>query len=125
MPSPENGWRDLSRWEREVLERMLEQPFDGRDALREQLARARVRRVDDEGSLSIEGATPTEHYWPAVTARGEDADGIAIEMILLVGDDDRINELDVWKGDGSPIKQMPKPSALEIWLTPKGSGPPH
>jgi hypothetical protein len=99
---------------------MLERPFDGRDTLLAQLTTARVRTIDEEGSLRFEGAEQTVHYSNPVTARGVDEDNVPIEMLLLVGKDGRINELDIWKGDGSPIKQKPTASSLEILLGAPG-----
>lgn len=114
MAPPTDQWRKLSKWERETLERMLQEAFTGRDALREQLSGARVRTIDEEGSLRFEGSADTAGYWNPVIARGEDRDGIPIEVLLLVDEDERLNELDIWKGDGSPITRKPEPANLQI-----------
>jgi len=118
MPPQTEGWRDLSKWERETLERMLQEAFDGRDALLTQLASARVRTIDEEGSVQFDAplvdTSQGPRYRNPVVARGQDQDGIPIEMVLLVGEDGRINELDIWKGDGSAIRKRPKASSLQI-----------
>jgi hypothetical protein len=96
---------------------MLEEPFEGRGALRAQLKHARVRTIDPGGSLEFEvpeSSSDPPHYSNPVIARGVDEDQVPIEMLLLVDEEGRIAELDVWKGDGSVIKKLPPVASLQI-----------
>src|SRR5947208_14859672 len=121
MPSQKESWRSLSKWERETLDRMLQEPVEGRDELRAQLNSARVRTIDETGSLRFQASANSGADQNPVIARGEDQDRIPIEMLLLVGEDGRIAELDIWKGDGSPIERRPEPSSLRILIrSPSG-----
>jgi hypothetical protein len=49
----EEDWRALLPEERELIERMLSEPFPGRDELLAQLSGAKVRTIDEDGSLSF------------------------------------------------------------------------
>jgi len=80
-------WRPLRPVEQRMLDRLLEDPFPGRDALRAQLRQARVRTLDAEGSLAfqvrdgppaqVESRTPAGLHWL-------DAEGTFLEIILHV-----------------------------------------
>ena len=119
---PDQEWRKLSKHEREILERMLQEPFPRADELRRQLASARVKTLDDDGSLGFDTATdvtPGTGYESPVTAVGQDQDGVHIEMGLLV-QDGKLSELDVWKGDGSAIHKWPSVSDVQVLITVPG-----
>ena len=82
-------FRPLTSHEREVIERLLEPRFPGRDELRAQLAVATARPKDDHGciELRVESAprAPVKHPIPA---EGEctDNDGLTIQVHLQVVD---------------------------------------
>ena len=110
-------WRELTREERSVILRILEKEFRGRDALREQVALARVRTVDEMGSIEIDvpGDVGSDAF-PGVVpvyARVPDADGFEIEIQLFVRDG-KLSELLMSKEDGSAILQFPVGSGLRI-----------
>jgi hypothetical protein len=110
-------WRELTPEERSVIRRILEKEFRGRDALREQVERARARTVDETGSIEIE--VPGDARSDAlpglvpVYARVPDADGFEIEIQLFVRDG-KLSELLMCKEDGSAILQYPVGSGLRI-----------
>ena len=106
--------RPISEFERQVLERLLSAPFRGRDEVSSQIQNSQVEVIDKEGSLkfSYEGSKkaivdkriPTEGEAP-------DTDGVPIYFLLHVVDG-IINELEIYKADGTKIIAMPNPSAI-------------
>ena len=101
---------------------MLADPFPGAHELRQQAAAARVRSIDAEGSIAFDSAADVPAgtgYQSPVTAIAEDEDGVQIEMGLLVRDG-KLSELDVWKGDGSPIKKWPSAARVQVLVTVPG-----
>jgi len=52
--SIEPDFRDPTEKERELMARLLEPDFSGKETLARQLARSRVRQIDLEGSLEFE-----------------------------------------------------------------------
>jgi hypothetical protein len=113
----QEGWRELTIEERSVIRRILEKEFRGRDALREQVDRARARTTDETGSIEIDvpGDTHSDALPGSVPvyARVPDADGFEIEIQLFVRDG-KLSELLMCKEDGSAILQYPVGSGLRI-----------
>ena len=101
--------RDLKPQERELLDFLLGADFPGRDALRSQLAAAKVDELDKCPCLKfhVDEAVPAvvKHRIP-IEASAKDADGVDIQVLLHVVDG-RANELEFVKGDGSTIRQLP------------------
>ena len=90
------------------MERLLCEPFPGRDEIRAQVAVAEVRVIDADGSLRFRGAGPAavvSHPVP-VTGRYLDGPGDAfsphVKLCLHVVEG-RVHELDVYKDDGTTI----------------------
>ena len=79
-----------------------------------------VRCIDDEGSLELRskklGAAAVTKRIP-VEAEAKDQDGVDIHMLLHVVDG-RPAELEIFKDDGSSIKELPEPSAFELIVLP-------
>jgi hypothetical protein len=102
-------FRPLAQWERDLLDRLLEADFPGRDEVREQLASCLVREYDEHGCLEFavqsDVKAPVEMTVP-VEVMADDADGIPIELLLFVKDG-KVSELEFNKADGSPIIRMP------------------
>jgi len=103
--------------EREVMQRLLAADFPGREELAKQLAECRVRIIDDECSLEFElgaGAKPAMvRQRIPVEAEAVDEDGICVHILLHVVKG-FAKELEVYKDNGSPIKQMPSASDLKV-----------
>lgn len=125
--TPEESLRVPTDRERGLLNRLLEANFPGRDEVAGLLQNVQVRRIDDEGSLEIRsknpGAAPVIKRIP-VEAEAKDQDGVDIHLLLHVIDG-RPAELEVFKDDGSDIKEMPAPSTFELIVlppTPERSG---
>ena len=85
-------FRPLTAAEREILDRLLAEPFPGRDEAVSQLASCRVRRCDDEHCASLEFEVPNGDPIPNSAAHdvivpveglAMDTDGIPIDILLF------------------------------------------
>jgi hypothetical protein len=118
----ENNFRSLTRDERALIEKMLSDPFPGRDELRSQLEVATAKRIDREGSLALHVSSgplaaavrsvPTEAWCP-------DRDGVMIRLLLHIRNG-RMFELEMYKDDGTEIQRAP--TARDILLPAPGPG---
>lgn len=114
-------FRPLSDTERRILNRLLQPDFPGRQELILQLESAEAEVVDKDGSLSLRADRgPDAKVMARVPTEGEcpDVDGVNIHILLHVVDG-RMNELEVYKEDGSSPVQLPDPDALSLF-TPYG-----
>lgn len=103
------AWRQLTDHERRLVEKLLSPEFPGCEALRAQLKTARVSTIDQDGSLQFRVSGPPANVEQRVPAEGYyfDAEGDelrpAVHVLLhVVGG--MLNELEVYKDDGSPIE---------------------
>ena len=117
--------RKLTRREHDILNRLLAEPFHGRDELRAQIATSRVKTIeeygDNYGSIEFEvtsGPMADVDSRVPIGAMGLDSDGVPIDYILHVVDG-FVKELEVVKADGSPISTLPSVSDLEVSLGPR------
>jgi hypothetical protein len=112
-PDDETDWRTMTERERAVILRLLEQPFEGREDVLQQVATVRVKDFPDSGLWfdAGKGYPPNVGVEAVVTAHTSDTDGVMIELIVMLKQG-RLYALDVWKGDGSPIIRPPDPSDL-------------
>lgn len=113
-------FRAPSETERGILSRLTEVEFPGRDELKEQLAGAVVRPIDDYGSLEIKAESgPAAEVAKRVPVEAEaaDSDSIPVHFLLHVVEG-RAIELDVYKADGTPIRRPPEPSNLRVVVLP-------
>jgi Domain of unknown function (DUF6984) len=111
--------RNLTLWEKEIIDRLLSCEFQGKDALVRQLKTIHVNEecnacktigllVDHEpGNLAV------VHYRIPVQAEAIDVDGITIHFLLHVVDG-FIDELEVFREDDEIIKSLPQPNTLNI-----------
>jgi hypothetical protein len=70
---------------------------------------ANVQQIDSEGSIKFENAHllhPSPQKALPIDAQFEDSDGIWVHAILFVVGN-TVDELEIYKDDGSPIVQMP------------------
>ena len=109
-------FRPLDTDEREIIERLLESEFPGRDELREQLKAVTARKVDDEGSLEfrvIESKPAPVKYRIPTEAVCPDTDGVNTYLLLhVVGG--MMAELEIFKEDKSHIRRRPTADCLVI-----------
>lgn len=111
------SYRSLTSEEARLLERLLEEDFPGRDALSRQIENSLVRRIDPDGCLEFQVLTdqqadvkcsvPTEGW-------AQDADGVMIRVLLHVVNG-KVDELEIYKDDGSRVIRMPNPSDLSLF----------
>jgi hypothetical protein len=118
----EMHFRQPTQPEREVIQKLLTATFPGKDAISKQLESCLVKRIDGEGSLELK---PNDLVKPAkvekripVEAQGRDNDGIYVHFLLHVNEG-VVKELEIYKDDGSPIKQMPQPDHLQVIVLPR------
>jgi uncharacterized protein DUF6984 len=117
----ESNFRQPTQFETGYIRRLLTADFQGKQEISNQLNAARVRVIDDDGSLEFEG----RNDWPVATAEkripveGEapDADGILIHFLLHTVKG-LVKELEIYKDDGSPIMRAPKPDELRVIVLP-------
>jgi hypothetical protein len=115
IPDDETEWRTLTEREKAVVLRMLEQPFEGRDDVLQQLETVQAKDFPDCGLWfdACKGYPRDVGIDAVVTAYTSDTDAMGIELILMLKEG-RLYALDVWKGDLSPIIQPPNASDLSI-----------
>lgn len=114
-------FRESTATEREILDRLLEARFEGREALRKQLGDCRVRRIDGNGSLEFlvhsHPNAPVRWRIP-VEGEVEDNDGIVVHLLLHVVDG-IAQELEIYKDDvTSKLVSEIDPSRLELFCPP-------
>jgi hypothetical protein len=115
------SYRPLKTNERELLEKLLEPDFPGRDELLGQISSVTAKEIDEDGGLALQCA-PSR---PApvkcrVPTEGEcvDADGVAIHVLLHVVDG-TMSELEIFKDDSSRVQNPPVARDL-VLFTPYG-----
>lgn len=113
-------YRDLNATEKELLEKLLEQPFHGRDEIRKQIKVSKVRTLeeykDNYGSIEFDVRTNLKaHVQQRVPVEGiaYDVDKVPIELLLHVVNG-KVKELEIVKADGSLIKAFPFVDEFEI-----------
>jgi hypothetical protein len=112
----DSDFRPLKAAERALLDKLLDCEFPGRDELRRQLDRLVARQVYDDGTLAlraasgqpavVKGRVPTEGSCP-------DVDGVMIHVLLHVVDG-MMDELEIFKEDGSDIVRPPAAGVLVL-----------
>jgi hypothetical protein len=118
---PEQEFRAPTILEQQIFQRLLTADFPGKETVAKQLEAVRVRTIDEEGSLALK---PHDHQEACVEktipveANGVDEDGIQVHFLLYVTKG-VVNELEIYKDDGSPIKRMPLPESLEVMVLGK------
>jgi hypothetical protein len=99
-----------------ILAALLAAPFPGRDELAIQVAAARCRQIDADGSLALSaiGAPRADvvHRIP-VEAEVEDIDGMTIHVLLHVVEG-YIDELEVYREDSGPLRAPIRRDALRV-----------
>lgn len=102
-------WRQLTDREHQLIEKLLSSEFPGCDALCAQLKTASVSAIDVDGSLEFRASGPPADVEQRVPTEGYyfDTEGVAPRPavhVLLHVVDGMLNELEVYKDDGSPIE---------------------
>jgi hypothetical protein len=111
-------FREMQLKERALIRKLLEPLFPGRDELSEQLQTAKVRTIDEDGSLefSISSSTKARHVKHVVPTEGEyeDPDGITVHVLLhLAGE--KAKELELFREDGSRVQTWPNADLVRVF----------
>jgi hypothetical protein len=111
-------FRQLKPHEAALIRSLLSATFSGRDELRTQIEDAKVREVDEDGSLEFRVGggpkAPVVRRIP-VEAEADDADGGNVHVLLHVVQG-RIDELEFYKEDGSRVLTKPQPEELRVMV---------
>ena len=116
MTGNEHTFRDFTAYEQEIIGRLLEKAFPGRDEICEQIKNCLVRAIDEDNSLGFlvrSNVKAKVKKRIPVEAEVHDTDGILIHILLHVVEG-KVNELEIYKEDGSPILERPDPSKLKV-----------
>jgi hypothetical protein len=114
-------FRPLNPHERDLLERLLEREFPGREELRQQLKSVAAKQIFEDGTLDLQcGPSSPAPVRRRVPTEGEcvDADGVRIHVLLHVVNG-AMNELEIFKDDSSIILSPPTARDL-VLFTPYG-----
>ena len=106
----DSSFRPLTAYERELLEKLLEPEFPGRDELRKQLNSVTAKQLHEDGTLDLQcgsGPPARTKYLMPMEGYCEDADGMTISVLLHVDKDGFMNMLEIIKYDNSPIINPP------------------
>jgi hypothetical protein len=116
MTKNEHTFRDFTTHEQGIIDRLLEKAFPGRDEICEQMKKCLVRTIDEDESLEFlvqSNVKANVKRRIPIEAELQDADGVLIHLLLHVVDG-KVNELEIYKEDGSPIIESPDPSKLKV-----------
>jgi hypothetical protein len=118
-------YRNMTQWEKDVLDRLLSMDFPGCSELREQANHSTVRDVteygDNYGSIEFSIDDAYKHYRALVRQRvpveGEtrDSDGVSVYVLLHVING-VLNELEIYKSDSRPMKTRPAPDSIAVTI---------
>jgi hypothetical protein len=120
-PGSGSEFRPLTPQERAVIAALLAEPFAGRDELVRQLDYVRAHSLDEEGSLALTavGALPAPvKFRVPVDGSMPDVDGVPICVLLHVDDDGYMNELEIYRADGSKPRSAIRPESLTVVSLP-------
>jgi hypothetical protein len=111
-------FRDMQPKERELIRKLLEPMFPGRDELAQQLETAKVRTIDNNGSLEFMVSSPTKasrvKYAVPTEGEYEDPDGVTVHVLLrMLGD--KVKELEFYREDNGQVQSWPDPGSVRVF----------
>jgi len=115
-PPSADEYEPLSGNAERIISALLTATFPGRDEVARQVAVARARRIDVDGSLKLSvGEAPPAPVVQRVPveAEAEDIDGVTVHVLLHVIDG-YIDELEIYRDDSAPLRGTIRPEALSI-----------
>jgi hypothetical protein len=119
----ESGFRKLNERERELLEKLLDAEFPGRDEWRTQLNSMTGNQVIEDGTLILrcDAALPLPtKYKLGIEGMCKDADGGDIAVLLHADGNGFLRMLEILKYDGSPVINPPSARNLVLLLPENG-----
>lgn len=108
-------YRKITNDERELINRILSSWLN---QINENISVGEyVKEIDKEGSIkfvhSSEPVSILQKKIP-VEAQVQDVDGVWVYALLFVVDNNKVDELEIYKDDSSPIMKIPKHQEWEI-----------
>jgi hypothetical protein len=106
----------LSANAREILARLLDADFPGRDQVAQQVAAARAKTLDEHGCLELSaGEAPPARVIRRIPVEAEtvDTDGMSIHVLLHVVDG-YIDELEFFRDDSGTIQRPVRAEDLRV-----------
>ena len=120
-------FREMSAWERAVVNRLLSVPFEGSEAVRTQIASALVRLVRDDDEchtleIDVRAGAPIPNSYPfnrplPVEGQFFSPGGTRVEVRLLHMKG-RLSRLE-FIVYGERLDGLPAPEAIEVWAVPR------
>jgi hypothetical protein len=116
MQSTGDEQAPLDEHTKRIFGALMAVPFPGRGQIARQVAVARCRKIDAEGSLALRA---TDAPWADVVRRipveaeVEDLDGVTIHVLLHVIDG-YIDELEIFREDSAALQAPIRPEALRV-----------
>lgn len=111
------SFRPLAPYELELIEKLLEPEFPGRDELQHQVPSVTARQIHDDGTLELhcEGG-PQAPVSCRVPTEGEylDVDGHPVNVLLHVKDG-LMCELEILKNYPTEIRNPPRAQNLDVF----------
>ena len=117
----EQAWRRPTPYEADLIDKLLDNDFGGRDELRMQWRSALVRTVSPSGSFAIrpsagEPPSPAKFGVP-VEGESPDEEGGGVHALLHIRDG-YLEELEVYRDMPGPIRNPVDPHAMEVFAPP-------
>jgi hypothetical protein len=122
MSVDEEEFRPITTVEYEIIKKMLETKFRGRNQFVQQLVGLWAKPIDAQGSLRLRvtctAAAPisrgiaVEARYPDLDARDES--GPCVNLLLHVADG-RLSMLEIYKDDGGKILKVPNPAEMKVY----------
>lgn len=117
----EQVWRRPTPYETELVDKLLETEFFGRDELQAQWRSALVRTVGASGSFAIRPSTgePPSRAEFGVPVEGESSneEGGGVHAVLHIRDG-YLEELEVYRDMPEPVRNRVDPQAIEVFAPP-------
>jgi hypothetical protein len=115
-----SGWRAPTLDESGIFEMLTSASFPGRDMIREQLKNAQVSDLDSNGSLKFATSGPPAFVVSRVPVELSypDSDGVIVYILLhVVGQ--FVDEVEMYREDGSSIQRGPSWTIVEVATNPE------
>jgi hypothetical protein len=88
--------------------------------MRAGLPHMRVQALDDGGMGSLRVVGSEDRLFGRISTEAwfDDLDGTKVSVAIILDRQGALYELDVWKVDNTPLRQLPAPRVLRDWTIP-------
>jgi hypothetical protein len=120
MMHTDSKFREMSGHEVQIVKRLLEPDFTGREQVLADILDAKVRSINEDETIlefqlpSYQRPKGTGQRTLPVEGMFMDEDGIPVYVYLFVDVNSRLFELEFCKVDGSRIKRFPESSDVQL-----------